>query len=56
MKQLIKLAWVNIWRKKKRSLTAIASVAFALIITISIRSLQLGAYDRMIGAAVKNIG
>lgn len=56
MKQLLKLAWKNIWRKKRRSFIAIGSVAFAIVITISMRSLQLGSYDKMIEAAVKNSG
>ena len=56
MTQIIKLAWRNIWRKNKRSIIVIISVAFAIIITTSMRSLQLGSYDKMIEAAVKNSG
>lgn len=56
MWKLLKLAWLNLWRNKRRTLLAMSSVAFALVVTISLRSLQLGSYGRMIEAAVKNIG
>ncbi len=56
MKQLFKLAWRNIWRKRRRSVIAIVSVAFAVIISISLRSLMLGNYDKMVEAGVKNSG
>jgi ABC-type lipoprotein release transport system permease subunit len=56
MRQIIKLAWKNLWRKKKRSFAAIASIMVAVILIISIRSLQLSTYDRMIDAAVKTTG
>jgi ABC-type lipoprotein release transport system permease subunit len=56
MKQLIKLAWRNIWRKGRRSLIAITSIAFGLTILISLRSLMLGNYDKMNEAGTKNTG
>ncbi len=56
MKQLIKLAWKNIWRKKRRSVIAITSVSFAVFLAISFRSLQWGSYEKMIEAGVKNTG
>lgn len=56
MKQLIKLAWRNIWRKRKRSIIVLGSIAFAIIITISLRSLMLGNGDKMVEAGVKNVG
>ena len=45
---LVKLAWRNIFRNKKRSLISISSVTFAVICAIFMRSLQFGAYDNMI--------
>lgn len=42
---LIKIAWRNIWRNKRRSLITLASVAFALFFAIIMRSMQLGTYD-----------
>ncbi len=56
MKQLLRLAWRNIGRKRRRSTIAIVSVAFAVIISVSLRSLMLGNYDKMIEAGVKNTG
>ena len=56
MKQLLTLAWRNIGRKRRRSTIAIISVAFAVIISVSLRSLMLGNYDKMIEAGVKNTG
>lgn len=56
MKQIIKLAWRNIWRKKRRSVIAIASVTFAVFLAINFRSLQWGSYEKMIDAGVKNTG
>lgn len=56
MTQLLSLAWRNIWRKKRRSLTALLSVAFALLLAINFRSLGYGSYGKMIEAAVSNSG
>lgn len=56
MKQIIKLAWRNIWRKRRRSLIAILSVTFAVFLAVNFRSLQWGSYNKMIEAGVKNSG
>jgi len=42
---LLKIAWRNIWRNKRRSLITMASVAFALFFAIIMRSMQTGVYD-----------
>jgi len=46
------LAWRNLWRNKKRTLIASASVFFAVILALAMRSMQKGAYDYMIDASV----
>lgn len=46
------LAWRNIWRNKTRSFIAIASILFALIPSIGMRSMQLGSYAHMIKNSV----
>ena len=45
---LIKLAWRNIWRNKKRSFITITAILIAVFLAIIMRSLQLGMYDNMI--------
>ncbi len=44
MKLLIKLAWRNIWRNKRRSILTLAAVAFACLMAIAMRGIQLGTY------------
>jgi len=52
MKLFIYLAWRNIWRNKTRSVISIASILFALIPAIAMRSMQLGTYAHMIRNSV----
>lgn len=49
----IKLAWRNLWRNKKRTLISAASVFFAVILSLIMRSMQKGYYDYMIDSSVK---
>ena len=48
MKLIIKLAWRNIFRNKKRSIITIVSVFIAVFLSLFIRSMQLGMYDSVI--------
>jgi len=48
MRTLIKLAWRNIWRNKRRSMISIASVLFAVLFAISAESLERGTYELQI--------
>ncbi len=45
---LIKLAWRNLWRNRKRSIITLTSIAIAVLLAVSMRSMQLGMYDNMI--------
>ena len=53
MKILIKLAWRNLWRNKRRSFISIASVLFAVLFAIAADSFERGSYEMMISNMVK---
>lgn len=49
---LLKLAWRNIWRNKRRTFITAASVLFAVFLSIFMRSIQQGAWDNMLDNVV----
>ncbi|NOX89044.1 MAG: ABC transporter permease [Calditrichaeota bacterium] len=49
----LNLSWRNIWRNKKRTIIAVASVFFAVIIAVNTRSMQLGSYSYMIHSSAR---
>jgi len=49
---LLKIAWRNVWRNKRRSLITIAAIFIAVLLAIFLRALQLGMYDNMINNVV----
>ena len=53
MKLLLKLAWRNIWRNKRRSIITLAAVTFAVLMAIGMRGIQLGTYALNIKTAVE---
>ncbi len=52
MKIYLLLAWRNLWRNKRRTLIASASVFFAVLLALIMRSMQEGSYDYMVDASV----
>lgn len=53
MKLLLKLAWRNIWRNKRRSILTLAAVTFATLLAIGMRGVQLGTYALNIRTVVE---
>lgn len=49
----LRLAWRNLWRNKKRTIIAASSVFFAVILALTMRSMQKGTYDFMIDSSVR---
>ncbi len=45
---IVKLAWRNIWRNKRRTLITVASIFFAVLFSIFMNSFQKGAWVRML--------
>ncbi|MCF8357238.1 MAG: FtsX-like permease family protein [Prolixibacteraceae bacterium] len=54
MKDIIKIAWRNLWRNKRRTLITASSIFFALFFAIFMRSFQLGTYGYMIEQSIES--
>jgi ABC-type lipoprotein release transport system permease subunit len=53
MNTYISLAWRNLWRNKRRTFIASASVFFAVLLALLMRSMQTGYYDYMIDSSLR---
>src|SRR5574339_303992 len=45
---ILKLVWRNIWRNKRRTLITMASVTFAVMLAVTMKSLQKGVFDHLV--------
>ncbi|MFM1745697.1 MAG: hypothetical protein RLZZ630_1634 [Bacteroidota bacterium] len=45
---ILRLAWRNMWRNPRRTLITSASVAFAVFLAITMKSLQTGVFDNLV--------
>ena len=52
VKLLITMAWRNIWRNKRRTMLTMASIVLAIVLSVVMRSMQLGSYKKMIDDVV----
>lgn len=54
MKTILKIAWRNIWRNKRRTMITVASIMFALFFAIIMRGFQKGSYAKMKENAIES--
>ncbi len=56
MKTLVKIAWRNLWRNRRRTILTASAVVLALSLALFMRSMQFGSYEQMIRAGVNQTG
>ena len=51
---IVKLAWKNIWRNRRRTVITISAIAFAVLFAVGMRSMQQGMEEQMLESIVNN--
>lgn len=54
MNEVIKIAWRNLWRNKRRTIITASSIFFAIWFAVVMRSFQLGTYNHMIHLIIES--
>lgn len=54
MKDIIKIAWRNLWRNRRRTIITASSIFFAVFFAVVMRSFQIGTYDHMIKLSIES--
>ena len=54
MNELIKIAWRNLWRNRRRTIITASSIFFAIWFAVVMRSFQLGSYNHMIHLIIES--
>ncbi len=53
MPDLLRLAWRNLWRHKRRTWLTASAIAFSAMLLVFMQTLQYGAYDMMIDTTLR---
>jgi len=53
MGALLRLAWRNLWRNKRRTWLTVSAIAFVTVLMVFLITLQLGSYDLMIDSSLR---
>jgi len=51
---LVKLAWRNIWRSKRRTIITLSAITFAVFIASVLQSFQKGTWDKIIESSINS--
>lgn len=49
---IVSFAWRNLWRNKRRTLITTSSIAFAVLLAVVMKSLQVGVFDNLVNDLV----